>query len=258
MGPLFLIIGLAALVLAIVSLITPKIAFFLKNKTRGKAFVAYLVIAIIGFIAGTSAMQGPASDKQTASQDAKAVESTTPLAETKPVIEPVAYIESEVSDTSIANRKRGQVFITLADPAVSFTQAHLAATCMSAAKYYAKQYGFKALSVFISDIPGDQPWEGSRLAQCDYSSDKGGWSGKDGWLWQNVKAAERPLTDAEREMKKLWGEARGKKIVRESEVSKYVAQKMGIQPDKVTLLYVFPENVNYREYEDISAQGPAK
>lgn len=257
MGIVLSLIGLAAIILAVVSLLTPKAAFFLKKKTRLRAFASYLGIAVIGLVAGISSMQAPAEQNQSTISDntpkvaepatTEAAPAVATPAEPQKTVELLPYNESEVLDTSTGSRKRGQVFITLADPAAQFTPDQLAATCMAAARYYAEKNGFKALSVFFADIPGDNPWEGTRLAQCDYSPDEGGWSGNNGWLWQNVKAVERPLTDAERQMKKLWGEAKSKGIVRESEIKKYVAKKMGIKPDKVTLLFVFPENVNYKD-----------
>lgn len=269
---IFLIGAVISLLAAALSLITPRVAFFLSKKTRLRGMLAWFGISCLCFIC--MAAFAPRDKRNMAVIEQKAVPAqadttavtpppakvVTKAEQTSPAAKPqlVAYRESEVDDTSIANRKRGQVRIVLADPAADFTREQLAVTCMAAAKFYAREYGFQALSVFFTDIPGDKPWEGTQIARCAYSPDKGGWSGSQGWLWGEVMAVDRPLTGEERQMKKLWGAARDKGIRNEAEVKKAVAQKMKITPEKVTLLYVFPENVASRHLEDVEPQGPVK
>lgn len=268
---LFLIGAVISLLAAALSLITPRVAFFLRKKTRLRGLLAWFGISCLCFLC--MAAFAPRDKQTSAAVEQKAVpapaEATTvapspgnPVAkpeQTPPATKPqlVAYREAEVADTSVSNRKRGEVRIVLADPAADFTAEQLAATCMAAAKFYAREYGFQALSVFFADIPGDKPWEGTQIARCAYSPDKGGWSGSQGWLWDEVKAVDRPLTGEERQMKKLWGQLRGK-AHGEAELKKAVAQKMKITPEKVTLLYVFPENVASRNLENVEPQGPVK
>lgn len=269
---IFFIGAFISLLAAGLSLITPRMAFFLRKRTRLRGMLAWLGITCLCLVC--MAAFAPMDKQTTAAIEQKAVSApagsaaaASPLGkalasaeQTSPAAKPqlVVYRESEVDDTSIANRKRGQVRIVLADPAADFTREQLAATCMAAAKFYAREYGFQALSVFFTDIPGDKPWEGTQIARCAYSPDKGGWSGSQGWLWGEVMAVDRPLTGEERQMKKLWGAARDKGIRNEAEVKKAVAQKMKITPEKVTLLYVFPENVASHHLEDVEPQGPVE
>lgn len=172
----------------------------------------------------------------------------------------IPYEQGEISDTSTSRRKRAQVSIHLADPAAVVTPASLTATCMAAAQFYAREYDKDALSVFLSDMPGPQSWEGTRLAQCSYSRDNGGWSGDQGWTWADMKVAPRGLTDQEREMKRLWGELRGQYqkdgSTDEDALSAEIAKRMGIQPDQVTLLWFLLEDAKADNAPNVQAQGP--
>ena len=172
----------------------------------------------------------------------------------------IPYKQAQVEDTSIARRKRAQVVVYLADPAVAVTPESLVATCASAAKHYAATYDKDALSVFVQDQPGAQSWEGTRLAQCSYSRDNGGWSGDQGWTWSDVRVAPRGTTDQEREMKRLWGELRGQYqkdgSTNEDALSTEIATRMSIQPDQVTLIAFMLDEFDIAPYAGIKAQGP--
>lgn len=174
--------------------------------------------------------------------------------------EVLQYKESSIDDTSRPTRKRAQVSIYLVDPKISFTSDQLAATCAAAAKYYAQKYDLQLVGIFLSDIPGGQGWEGTRLAQCQYSPDNGGANGKQGWTWDMFQVADRPLTDQERKMKKLWGEMRGKfqkdGATDEDALSGAIAKIMKIKAEEVTLPYLFLNSVDVKKFEDIDANGP--
>lgn len=266
---IFAIVGIAALIIALVSLFAPKTAFFLRKKTRLRAMFAWFGIAAACLIIGAAAapeskkvhfQPTPATQTQK-KQDKIDVKPETTAQENAEQAKLVPYLEAEVKDTSLPRRRRGQVFITLAEPDGQFTSDQLAATCMAAAKHYAKEYGFKALTVFFSDLPGGQSWEGTRLAQCSYSPDKGGWSGNQNWLWQGIQVVERGLTDQERQMKKLWGEMRSKYqkngSTDEAALSKAIAKKLGVKPDEVHLPYLFPKDVAPQNFAGIDSYGPS-
>lgn len=261
---IFLVCAVVSLLLALVSLITPRTAFFLRKRTRLRAMLGWFGISCVCFI--IMAAFAPKNQHTTAENQQKnsvTSEKSPSTAEHQPKVEKlqlVSYRQAEIEDTSIANRKRGQVRIVLADPASAFTAEQLTATCMAAAKFYAREYGFRALSVFFSDIPGDKPWEGTRLAQCSYSPDKGGWSGSQGWTWEQVMAAPRGLTAQEREMKKLWGQLRSKfqkdGATDETALKSAIAKKMNIKPDQVTLLWFMLDKTSTGPFEGVAPQGP--
>lgn len=279
LATIFALFGFVCLLGAIACLFTPRAAFFLKNRTRVRGLLSWLGLCCLFLIgAGVVApdelkqkgaeVRQEAAEKRIAKQQEKeaakqaAIEKDNTSAAKAQSVDLLPYVQEQIDDTSTARRKRGRVKINLADPAQQFSPEQLAATCMAAAKFYAEEYGFQALSVFVSDIPGPQSWQGTRLAQCDYSPDKGGWSGDQGWLWQNVQAVPRPMTDQEREMKKLWGEMRGKYqkngSTNEAALKNAIAKKMGIASEKIGLLYAFTEKVPADKFADIQAQGPSK
>lgn len=172
----------------------------------------------------------------------------------------VPYREAEVEDTSIANRKRGEVRIVLADPGADFTAEQLAATCMAAAKFYAKEYDFKTVSVFFTDIPGERAWQGTQIARCHYASDKKGFGAGEGWQWNDVRVAERPYTTQERQVKQFWGEFSAQGMKGDATIQKAIGKKLGIPAEKVTTPpYILGLNeVDERPFKGVKPQGPEK
>lgn len=218
--------------------------------TKKKFFVLVGILLLIWALAAASEHKGKPSPPQ------------APAAAPASSIALVPYKQEDFKNTSTARRKRGQIGIYLADPAAQVSQEALAATCMAAAKHYAAAYGLQALSVFLSDMPGGQPWEGTRLAQCSYSPDRGGWSGDQGWLWERVQAAPRGLTGQERQMKKLWGELRNSYqkngSTDEAALSVEIAKRMQIKPEEVSLLWFMMDDVDPAPYAGVEPQGAVK
>lgn len=268
---IFLLGAVVAFVAAVVCLITPRAAIFFRKKTRLKGAAAWLAISVaclvlMGALApedvreAAKAKRVAAAQAEAAAEKAKAEAAEKAKAEAeaqKPRLVP--YREAEVTDTSAGGRKRGDVRIVLADPAADFRPQDLAATCMAAARFYAKEHGFKTVSVFFTDIPGERPWQGTQIARCHYASDKKGFY--DGnWEWNDVRAAERPYTDQERQVKQLWGELEAKGARKEADIKKAIGAKLGIPADEVpTPPYILGLNeVDARPFKDVKPQGPEK
>ena len=258
-----ILLAFAAAIMAVLSLISPKAALLNKHKTRLKGMLTWLGLAV-AITVGTMLIFPLTPEELSAQQAKRAARDNGQAEEQRPAtaVALLPYTQESVDATSTARRKRGRVKIYLADPTAHVTPEALTATCMAAAKHYAAAYGFQALSVFLADMPGGNGWEGTRLAQCSYSPDKGGWSGSQGWLWEQIMAAPRGLTDQERRIKKLWGELRGKYQkdggTDEDALKSAIAKKMNIKPDQVTLLWFMLDKVSAGQFEDVAPQGPAE
>lgn len=172
----------------------------------------------------------------------------------------IQYKQEDIRNTSTRTRKRAQVGIYLADPKEQFIPDQLAATCAAAAKYYAEKYDLKLVSIFLSDAPVGNGWEGTRLAQCSYSPDNGGASGSQGWTWDHIQVADKPLTDQQREMRTLWAKMRNKfqknGSTDEDALSEAIAKKMKIKPEEVTLPVFLLDDMDVTKFENVNPQGP--
>lgn len=280
---IFLLGAVIAFIAAVVCLFTPRAAIFFRNRTRRKGVLAWMAIFLACVVLMTESIpeaelkaakqkrataQAEAAKAENTSDgraeaaaqkaSAEAAEKSRPRAEAeKPRLVP--YREAEVTDTSAGGRKRGDVRIVLADPGAVFRPQDIAATCMAAARFYAKEQGFKTVSVFFTDIPGERPYEGTQIARCHYAPDKKGFD--DGnWEWNDVRAAERPYTDQERQVKQLWGELAAKGARKEADIKKAIGAKLGIPADKVpTPPYILGlREVDERPFKDVKPQGPEK
>lgn len=237
-----------------------------------KAGWGILILLAISYFVGKPDDKNTQPPSQTADQQPQKTSETAPVPDQvkeapAPVAEAVEYdllpyTYQGIKDTSTASRRRGQVSIVLNDTDETISREKLAATCMAAAKYYAKQSNLSALSVSIYDQPGTD-WDHVELASCDYSPDGGGWSGSQGWMWDQVTAADRTTTKTERAIGRLWTQMRGKYqspdgTTNEAALSKAIAQKLGIKSSEVHLTYLFLEDVPTHKLENVPAQGPTK
>lgn len=254
---IFLICFSVSMFAAMVCLITPRVAFFLRKKTRPRAIFSWLGIGCVFFV--LMMLCTPAELREAAKQKSVAAEQAKTLARAEKA-RLVPYREIEVDDTSVGGRKRGSVRIVLADPAADFRPQDLAATCMAAAKFYAKEQGFKTVSVFFTDIPGERPHEGTQIARCHYASDKKGFGAGEGWEWNDVRVAERHYTDQERQVKQLWGGLSAQGMKGDAAIQKAIGKKLGIPAEKVaTPPYILGLNeVDERPFKDVEPQGPEK
>lgn len=281
---IFMIGAVVAFVAAVVCLITPRAAIFFRNRTRLKGAAAWLAISVACLVlmgalapedvreaakakraaqveAAAEKAKAKAAEKAKveAAEKAKAEAAEKAKAEAeaqKPRLVP--YREEELDDTSNALRKRGSVRIVLADPAADFRPQDLAATCMAAAKFYAKAHGWQMVEVFVSDIPGQRHWQGTLLARCNHAPDKKGISGDEHWQWADVMAAERPLMDQERQVKQLWGELEAKGVRKEADIKKSIGAKLGIPADKVSTPLFILERVDFKPLENVKPRGPVE
>lgn len=253
---IFLLGAVIALVAAAASLVTPRAAIFFRKKTRLRGLFTWLGLALVCFMCvGIFAPEKP-GEQAKAEKAAARAEADAKAEAKKPRLVP--YREAEVGDTSVANRKRGEVRIVLADPGADFTAEQLAATCMAAAKFYAREYDFKTVSVFFTDIPGERPYEGTQVARCHYAPDKKGFGAGEGWEWNDVRAAERPYTDQERQVKQLWGELAARGMKGDAAIQKAIGKQLGIPAEKVaTPPYILGlREVDERPFKDVKPQGP--
>lgn len=274
---IFLLLALICLAFSLVSLITPKAAFFLKNKTRLRAFLSYLGIALlfmVGLVAtapkpeqlATKSGSAPAPAEQKASEPAPAPAAMQPAVEKKAVPATTQhrhfYRVARIRDTSFAGRRRAEILIMPTQPDADFTADSLAKTCMAAARHFAESRKLQAVQVVIDDVPFDTSF--FKLAVCSHSPDKGGWSGKDGWTWKDVSAMPRGHSKTELEAKKLWHEWRGKfqkdGMTDEEALSAAIAKKLNIKPDDVTaaLLFLEPKPIDAERFANVEPQGPAE
>lgn len=76
------------------------------------------------------------------------------------------------------------------------TREQLAATVIAAAKHHAQATGADMVGVVLDGGIGG-PAAGVQLARGDYAPDGKGASGKDAWVWNDLRAAERGLTPDE-------------------------------------------------------------
>jgi hypothetical protein len=297
---LFLLLVAVCAMLAVASLLTPKAAGLLRQKTRLRGFLAWLGLGLVFFVgtlvcvpkdgssvfktppqvaqvpapAPTPKVDAPSPKVEAPKAESPKAETSTPAAKAEPSkvetvkpaakeasIQLVGFKEVSVENTSTGNRRRAQVMLVLANPDDKVTPEGLASTCMGAAKFYAEQYGLQALSVFIDDVPGGD-WRSMRLANCSYSPDRGGWSGDQNWLWENVQAAPRGTTKIERQIKKLWVQWRNKFQVNgatdKEALSAAIAKKLKIKPDAVTLMPFLLEKVDPARLEHVPPQKPIK
>lgn len=122
----------------------------------------------------------------------------------------------------------------------------LAAICLGAAKHFAEENSAKVSSVFVMDQKADQ-WAMQILATCHYSPDNGGFSGDQKWTWNNVTAAERTTTDAEKRISIAWAEMRGQYqkngLTDEDALKKAIAKKYKMKASDVTLPFLLKENI---------------
>lgn len=276
MGEVLLLIGLAALALSVVSLITPKLAFFLKNKTRAKAFGSYLGIALISIIVGSSAMQNPVSNIEIASQNDKTAETKSEPA--KPAT--FKYRENYIRNrTDRHNRIRGcTVYISPLDEEADLNVGQITATCMAAAKYYAEDFSKKYnshdntlvddIAVVITDMPYDMTKDikyGNlgKLAGCNYMLGKstGLFSyGEPEWQWRTVVASPRNTNSLEKKIESLWVNLQDKfkqgNRLRENDLINEIAYKLNLTPDQINIPAVLPEKVDSEKYINIQPHGP--
>lgn len=277
MGQLLLMIGLGSLVLSIVSLLTPKVAFFLKNKTRGKAFALYLGIAIISFIAGNPTVQAPSTNVQTVPQnditvEAKAVPKNS---------ETFQYKENYIRNrTDRHSRIRGAtVHISPLDEKANLNSDQIAATCMAAAKYYADDFSKKYntsdptliddIFVAITDMPYDMTkdiqYENiGKLAGCHYilGTSKGLFSyGKPEWQWLSVVASPRNTNDDEKKIESLWvnlhEEFKQGNRLRENDLINEISHRLNLAPEQINFTPVIPEKVDSEKFKNIQPRGPS-
>lgn len=277
-GILFLL-SILACILFIISLFTAKTLFFVKNKTKKKAILTWLAIAVVLFAGavgvgsqteGAQQRMAERAEERAREAEARAREKEKAQQEAAQAAEreeaerpkPLAYTLIGQTNTSIAGRKRGEIVIALADPDAAFRPKDLAATCVAAAKYFAKEQGFKALSVLVADVPGVITQDATRLASCNYSPDGGGWSGSQGWTWGQVQAVDRNTTPQERQVSKLWWSMRDSYqtngMTNEPRLKKAIAKKMGITPEEVDLVLLIAEPVPQGEVIKTKAQAPAQ
>lgn len=172
------------------------------------------------------------------------------------------YSHAQTKDTSArADRKRARVSLVLDAAASPVTAENLAATCMSAAKYYTDETSAKALQVIIYDQQGTD-WGHTQLARCSYSPDNGGWSGSQNWTWEDVTAAERTTSPQEKEISRLWNELRGNfqknDSTDEAALSQAIAEKMGIPAEAVHLPYLLTEKRDVTKLKDVQKTGPTQ
>lgn len=260
MAEIFVYIFLFSCLMALVSLFTSKTVFFVKNPTKLKAVAVWCVIALVCIVFG-----GESVKKKEAAQKADA--SQQPMVDEAIVEQPATtnytllpYSLQTVTDTSTATRKRAQISIALHATDTPVTKENLASSCMAAAKYLAPQTGNQAISVLIFDQPGTN-WGHTRLAECGYSPDNGGWSGSDNWTWKEVKAAARTTTAQEKKISSLWNSMRNdfqkNGDTDEAALKKAIAQKIGIKSDEVSLPFLFFEDMPSNAYATVPATGPA-
>lgn len=103
-------------------------------------------------------------------------------------------------DTGFAGRDR--VTVTVVAPAAK-TSDQLAQTAMQAAIDWQKEHRPDFVSVLL-EPSAKAAGRGLAYVVADYSPDKGGVSGKDGWVWQVEATQEGALSAEDLEVLNLW------------------------------------------------------
>lgn len=160
MGKLLLLAGLAAMVLAVVSLFTPKAGFFLKKKTRFKACIGYIIIAAFCMGVGNDILErGGKSDNSAAQLPAAIAEASTinTQADT-PIIFEYREQTSTPRKTRHGRVDGGLIYIYPADQNRQLTSKNIASTCVAAAKFYINKYSqeygeIDNMLVVVTDMP---------------------------------------------------------------------------------------------------------
>ena len=124
------------------------------------------------------------------------------------------------------------------------SKRQLAATVITAARYYAQEKRAAVVSITLDSQPG--PAFGKTvLATAIYAPDGKGVSGSDDWTWSTLQATPRGLTAQELKIQRLWGEMReqfqANGFTDEGRLTAAIAKKMKIPAEKVMLNPVFPE-----------------
>lgn len=124
------------------------------------------------------------------------------------------------------------------------SKRQLAATVITAARYYAQEKRAAVVSITLDSQPG--PAFGKTvLATAIYAPDGKGVSGSDDWTWSTLQATPRGLTAQELKIQRLWGEMRkqfqANGFTDEGRLTAAIAKKLKIPAEKVMLSPVFPE-----------------
>ncbi len=229
-----------AAILAIISLIAPGTAFFLKaeNRTRQKALLSYSGIALVFFIVyGLTASASP--KKTDAPPDKTAtVHRGTAL--------PWKEIEKEKNVRAQTGRDRLEVTIVPLGDQSRATRDDLLATVKEAAERYQKESGLPLVSITLL-CQQTKPFRALQLAHAVYIPDQKGYDGRQNTgPWDMVRAAGRGFTDKELEYLRLWGEMRAgfQKDGRTDEdaLDAAVSGKMGIKTGTLNPHLNMPEN----------------
>lgn len=140
-----------------------------------------------------------------------AIEEPSPVSwdTTKATPQEYAVVKADKNIRATTGRQRLIIRIVLAErkahgkvaPRVNqngISREQLAATVIAAAKHHAQITGAHMVGVVL-DGGFNGPAAGIQLARGDYAPDGKGASGKDTWIWNDLRAAERGLTSAEQQ-----------------------------------------------------------
>jgi len=231
----FVLLMLTCLILALVSIFTPRLALPFKHKTRPKSFGFWLSMAIVCLV--VSGLFAPAQSKTDVQQ---LPSNQTAQSQTSPKATETLLAYREVSrDKTVRpaiKRDRLEVIIVPVGDQSKATQADLAATAMRAAEAAQKETGLPVVTAIMLCQRIGSPFAERQLALARYIPDGKGISGSQpGSQWESVMASERGFTAQELEYLRLWGELRGSYqkdgVTDDKALSTAIHKKMGLEPD---------------------------
>lgn len=160
---------------------------------------------------------------------------------------PYETISSE--DFSFPGRKRYQ-FNIVAPSASNFIEySH---TAIAAAQDKQKSTNGKVIYIFLEPSKVNMG-KGSAYAIARYAPDGGGNSGDQDWKWK-VEAVDKPFTDVELKTDQLWWSNRDQfqvdGLTDEPKLKAFIAEKLGITIDDVSLPFVNRKNYDYLNIKD--------
>lgn len=291
---IFFMCSLISLLAVVASLITPRVAFFLRKKTRLRAMMSWFGICCLCLICMAAvaprntttttvveqkdkltSMDNPAVTPPASNAGGRAAQPTQAVKPQKSEDEDPRIFEYQVSRSTPRKTRHGRVdggliYIYPSEPDAHLTSQKIGATCLAAAKFFINNYSreyeeIDNMLVVITDAPYDthkynqEIFYGKigKLATCHYLH-----SNYKGWEVITLEASARNTTHAEKQIEDLWLKLHGKykrgNRIDDAALKKEIGLKLNINPEDINFTPVTPEKLDPKQFKNIAPHGPVK
>ena len=291
---IFFICSLISLLAVVASLITPRVAFFLRKKTRLRAMMSWFGICCLCLICMAAAsprntsttavveqkgkltpMDNPAMTPSASNARVKGVQSTLAANSQKSEDEDPRIFEYQVSRSTPRKTRHGRVdggliYIYPSEPDIQLTNQKIGATCLAAAKFFINNYSreyeeIDNMLVVITDAPYDTHKYNQeifyakigKLAECHYLHSR-----YKGWEVITLDVSPRNTTHTEKQIEDLWFKLHGKykrgNRIDDAALKKEIGLKLNINPEDINFTPVTPEKLDPKQFKNIAPHGPVK